>query len=131
MRTRYAHLAGEALLRPLIEHEFPGRIALVSSFGAEAALLLDMVANIDPALPILFLDTGKHFPETIAYRDALVARLGLAGVRSLAPEQALLAAQDSGGDLWQRNPDRCCALRKVRPLAEALAPFDAWITGRK
>lgn len=129
--SRYGHLAGEALLRPLIEREFRGRIALVSSFGAEAALLLHMVAKIDPGLPILFLETGKHFAETLSYRDALVARLGLSDVRNLAPDPAALAARDPDGTLWQRAPDACCALRKVEPLAASLAPFGAWISGRK
>jgi phosphoadenosine phosphosulfate reductase len=131
LRERYGRLAGEALLRPLIEREFPGRIALVSSFGAEAALLLHIVAAIDPGLPVLFLETGKHFPETLRYRDELVARLGLTGVRSLAPDRDALAVRDPDGMLWRHDPDACCALRKVEPLARALAPFAAWITGRK
>lgn len=131
LKSRYGHLAGEALLRPLIESEFRERIALVSSFGAEAALLLHMVAKIDPGLPVLFLETGKHFPETLAYRDGLAAKLGLTGVRSLTPDRDALAARDPDGMLWQRAPDECCALRKVEPLAKALRPFDAWITGRK
>lgn len=129
--ARYGHLAGEALLRPLIEREFVGRIALVSSFGAEAALLLHMVARIEPDLPVLFLETGKHFPETLAYRDALVSALGLKDVRTLAPDPTALTASDPDGDLWRRAPDQCCALRKVAPLAAALVPFAAWISGRK
>ncbi len=120
-----------ALLRALIRERFVGRIALVSSFGAESAVLLHMVAAIDPALPVIFLDTGKLFPETLAYRDALVARLGLADVRAARPEGAALAAADPAGRLWESDPDRCCALRKVAPLDRALAPFDAWISGRK
>jgi phosphoadenosine phosphosulfate reductase len=128
---RYGHLAGEALLRPLIEREFAGRIALVSSFGAEAAVLLHMVASVDPATPVLFLDTLKHFPETLRYRDALVARLGLTDVRSPQPDPEQLARRDAEGTLWHRAPDACCQLRKVEPLAKALAPFAAWISGRK
>jgi phosphoadenosine phosphosulfate reductase len=128
---RYGELSGEALLAPLIEHELAGRIALVSSFGAEAALLLHMVASIDAATPVLFLDTHKHFPETLAYRDALVAQLGLADVRSLTPDPGDVAERDPNGSLWLRAPDSCCYLRKVEPLAKALAPFAAWISGRK
>ena len=68
LTERYRGLEGEALLAPLIAHEFPGRIALLSSFGSEAALLLDMVARIDRAVPVIFLDTGKLFGETLRYR---------------------------------------------------------------
>ncbi|MGH7043523.1 MAG: phosphoadenylyl-sulfate reductase [Acetobacteraceae bacterium] len=120
-----------ALLRTLIRERFAGRIALVSSFGAESVVLLHMVAAIDPALPVIFLDTGKLFAETLAYRDTLVARLGLTDVRAAEPDPAVLAMADPAGRLWQSNPDRCCAVRKVAPLERALAPFDAWISGRK
>src|SRR5580658_8382394 len=108
---RYGHLAGEALLRPLIEREFAGRIALVSSFGAEAAVLLHMVAQIDRATPVLFLDTQKHCPETLRYRDDLVAKLGLTDVRSRRPDATEVARRDPDGVLWHRAPDACCQLR--------------------
>ena len=120
-----------ALLRTLIRERFAGRIALVSSFGAESAALLHMVATIDPALPVIFLETGKLFAETHAYRAALTARLGLTRVHAARPDPAGLAAEDPAGALWGSDPDRCCTLRKVAPLARALAPFDAWISGRK
>lgn len=107
------------------------RLAVVSSFGAESALLLAMVADIDAGLPVLFLDTGKHFPETLAYRDRLAAQLGLGDVRVITPDADALADADASGDLWSRDPDACCGLRKVAPLDRALAGFDAWITGRK
>jgi phosphoadenosine phosphosulfate reductase len=90
-----------------------------------------MVAQVDPATPVLFLDTQKHFPETLRYRDDLVAKLGLTGVRSLKPEAAEVAHRDPDGILWHRAPDACCQLRKVEPLSRALAPFAAWISGRK
>jgi len=131
LRNTYGRLDAVALLEVMIAREFAGRIALVSSFGAESAVLLDLVAGIDRATPVIFLDTGKLFPETLAYRDELVERLGLGDVREIRPPVDLLAARDPGGDLWRRDPDACCALRKVAPLAEALAGFDAWITGRK
>lgn len=127
----YGALDGLALLRAMIEGEFPGRIALVSSFGAESAVLLDLVAQIDQATPVIFLDTGKLFPETLAYRDELVARFGLRDVRSVQPDPIELDRADPHGDLWRRDPERCCALRKVVPLERALFGFDAWITGRK
>jgi phosphoadenosine phosphosulfate reductase len=131
LAARYGALDGEALLRPLIEREFPGRIALVSSFGTEAALLLSLVARVAPAIPILFLDTEKLFGETLRYRDELVRLLGLVDVRSLKPDGEEGARLDPEGVLWHRDADACCALRKVRPLSRALAGFDAWITGRK
>jgi phosphoadenosine phosphosulfate reductase len=90
-----------------------------------------MVATIDRGTPVLFLDTQKHFGETLRYRDLLVARLGLTDVRSLTPDPGEVARQDPDGMLWHRAPDACCALRKVVPLERALRPFAAWITGRK
>jgi len=131
LRRRYDHLETTALLRVMLEEVFPGRIALVSSFGAEAAVLLDLVARIDRALPVIFLDTGRHFPETLAYRDALVERLGLADVRVITPDPLEIDREDPDGGLWRQMPDRCCRLRKLSPLTRALTGFDAWITGRK
>ncbi len=127
----YGSLDGAALLAPMIRREFPGRIAVVSSFGTEAAVLLALVAEIDPALPVIFLDTGKHFEETLDYRDELVDVLGLSDVRSYRPDWGELFASDSDGSLWRNRPDACCHLRKVLPLRRALEGFDAWITGRK
>lgn len=106
-------------------------LAVVSSFGTESAALLKVVAEVDPAIPVLFIDTGWLFEETLAYRDTLTARLGLKDVRSLTPDVGELARQDPERDLWHANPDACCALRKVAPLAKGLAPFHAWINGRK
>lgn len=110
---------------------FPGRIAAVSSFGTESVVLLHLIAKLDPATPILFLDTGHLFPETLAYRDELIALLGLTGVVTLTPDPAALAARDGDSGLWSTDPDACCAVRKVEPLARGLAPYAAWINGRK
>ncbi len=131
LQRQYGQLAAEPLLRAMLEREFPGRIAVVSSFGAESALILALVAAIEPATPVIFLDTGKHFSETLSYRDRLVAHLGLTDARSVHPATADLASADADGRLWGRNADACCHLRKVVPLERALAGFDAWITGRK
>lgn len=119
------------LMRAAIKDLFPGRIALVSSFGADSAVLLHMTAQIDKAMPVLFIDTQLLFEETLAYRDKLVALLGLTNVIALKPKPALLAVEDPENFLWARDPDRCCQIRKVLPLAEALEGYDAWITGRK
>jgi len=128
---RQRRQAALALLRCVLTEEFPGHIAVVSSFGVESALILSMVAEIDPATPVIFLETGKHFSETLAYRESLARRLGLRDVRDIAPDAVELAANDPGGDLWQQSTDACCGIRKVIPLSRALSGFDAWITGRK
>ena len=126
-----AHVAESlAIVRDALR-ENPGRVAVVSSFGAESAVLLALVAEVDPTTPVVFVDTRQHFRETLAYRDTLVRILGLSDVRSVGPSDAELVANDPGAELWRYDPDACCALRKVTPLDRALAPFDAWITGRK
>jgi len=129
--ARVAGLEGTALLEPLLRQEFPGKIALVSSFGTESAVLLALAAEIDPAVPVLFVDTGKLFGETRRYRDQLAARLGLTGIRTVGPEPQAVEAADRDGLLFQRDADACCHLRKVAPFERALAGFDAWISGRK
>lgn len=108
-----------------------GRLAAVSSFGTESAVLLKLVADVDRTLPVLFLDTGWLFEETLTYRDELVARLGLTDVRTFTPSPNDLAAQDAQRDLWSSDTDRCCHIRKVLPLASALSGFEGWINGRK
>lgn len=128
---RFRGMTTSNILRSAIRDIFPGRIAVVSSFGAEAAIVLQLVAEIDPSVPVIFLETGKHFGETLTYRDILALRFGLTDLRSIEPDPAEVAAEDPNGDLWKRDPNRCCALRKVRPLERALAGFNAWITGRK
>ena len=119
------------MLTSVLKDGLAGDVAVVSSFGAESAVLLHLVSQIDPAIPVLFLETGKHFPETLAYRDLLRERFGLADLRSLTPDPELLAAKDQSGLRWNYDPDGCCDIRKVQPLAKALAGFDASITGRK
>ncbi len=119
------------MLTSVLRDGLAGEVAVVSSFGAESAVLLHLVSQIDPSIPVLFLETGKHFPETLAYRDLLVAKLGLTNLRNLTPDPAALEAKDSSGLRWSYDPDGCCDIRKVAPLAKALATFDATITGRK
>jgi phosphoadenosine phosphosulfate reductase len=131
LNARFAGVSTEAMLRAVIEQRLAGDIAIVSSFGAESAVLLHLIASIDPAVPVLFLETGKHFPETLAYRDALAKRLELRDLRSLAPDPEALAGRDGTGLRWSYDPDGCCEIRKVQPLARAMAGFDASFTGRK
>ena len=130
---RAAHRAAQtaAQLGVLLRERFSGRIALVASFGAESAVLLHMVAAIDRATPVISLDTGKLFPETLVYRAALARRLGLADLRLARPAPAAVSGADPAGTLWRDDPDGCCRLRKVAPLEQALENFDAWISGRK
>ncbi|MCA8896748.1 MAG: phosphoadenylyl-sulfate reductase [Amphiplicatus sp.] len=132
-RLSIAHGAENPLevLRRAIRDEFAGRIALVSSFGAESAVLLHLVAQVDPKTPVIFLDTGKHFAQTLGYRKKLARDLGLEDVRDIHPDTEELAKTDPRGDLWREDTDACCNLRKVTPLDRALEGFDAWITGRK
>jgi len=107
------------------------QLALVSSFGTESAALLKVMADVDPAIPVIFLDTGWLFEETLAYRDTLIEKLGLRDVRSVKPSEETLAREDGDRELWFSDPDACCRIRKVEPLARALKPFSAWINGRK
>ena len=115
----------------LAVQEFPGALTMVSSFGSESAVLLHLMAEVDPNIPVLFLNTGKLFGETLRYRDRLQERLGLGDLRSLAPHPLDRAARDPDGSLWARDTDACCDLRKVVPLRRALEGFEAQITGRK
>lgn len=131
LNARFGHLDGLELLRVLLMEEMPGQIALVSSFGAESAVLLAMAAEVDPAIPVIFIDTGKLFGETRTYRDKLVKFLGLTNVQTFGPDAAAEAALDAAGTLWRDNNDACCAFRKVEPLDRALKPHAGWITGRK
>jgi phosphoadenosine phosphosulfate reductase len=107
------------------------QLAVVSSFGTESAALLKVMADVDPAIPVIFLDTGWLFEETLAYRDTLIAKLGLGDVRSIQPLEQTLSREDPDRELWFSDPDACCRIRKVEPLKRALAPFRGWINGRK
>lgn len=129
--AEFASLDPHEVMRLAIEDFFPGRVALVSSFGAESSVLLHMVSRIDKTLPVLFIDTKMLFPETLAYRDELVAHLGLRNLIVIGPNERQLAEEDPENFLWSSDPDRCCEIRKIIPLAGELEGFDAWITGRK
>lgn len=108
-----------------------GRIAMVSSFGAESAVLLHLVAGVAPDTPVLFIDTLMLFPETLAYQRALSETLGLTDVRIIRPNRRTVLEADSNATLHRSDPDACCHVRKTQPLRGALQEFDGWITGRK
>lgn len=127
LRWEHGHLDGLALLAAL-RPEFPASMAVISSFGAEAAVLLDLVAQLDKATPVIFLETGELFEETLAYHDQLTERLGLTDVRVIRPDPADAVRAEG---LWRTNHDECCRLRKVLPLERAALGFQALVDGRK
>ena len=119
------------IIRAAVSEVGRERLALVSSFGTESAALLKFATDVDPAIPVVFLDTGWLFEETLAYRDTLTRLLGLTDVRTIYPREEALVREDGDRELWFSDPDRCCFIRKVEPLARALTPFSAWLNGRK
>ena len=121
----------ETVLRHALNDPLIGKVAMVSSFGAESVVLLHMIAQIDKATPIIFLDTEMLFPETLQYQKDVTEKLGLTDVRIITPSRDAVLKEDVDGLLHQADTDACCDLRKTRPLAEALKEFDGWITGRK
>ncbi len=131
LTARYAGVGTAAMLADLLAGELKGRVAAVSSFGSESAVLLDLVAAVDKDVPVIFINTQKIFGETLAYRDTLAEQLGFTDLRVYRPDPRLLADKDATSLRWSYDPDGCCDLRKVEPLRRALAPFDAWISGRK
>ena len=131
LNRRYEDAPAQEILKTAIRDLYAGEIALVSSFGADSSVLLHMIAEIDPATPILFVDTRKLFPETLRYRERLVEQLGLTDIRTEFPAQDDLQAADPAGMLWMSDTDACCHVRKVLPLDRALKGFSVWISGRK
>ncbi len=131
LNARYRHHAASAVLRHALSDPQVGRIALVSSFGAESVVLLHMLAMIDRTVPVLFIDTQMLFAETLDYQRQVAARLELTDLRIIHAQPEAVAATDPDGQLHGSDPDACCALRKTEPLERALDGFDAWITGRK
>ncbi|WP_436358023.1 phosphoadenylyl-sulfate reductase [Brevundimonas sp. CEF1] len=131
LNAQWGEADAEDLLIAVLDPALGRKAAAISSFGAEAAVLLHLISRVRPDLPVVFLETGQHFFQTLAYRRDLASRLGLTDVRDITPDAAALSTADPRSDLWRRAPDACCAVRKVQPLAQALAGFDTRITGRK
>ena len=121
----------QTVLKHALDDVQIGPVALVSSFGAESVVLLHMVAQIDPATPVIFIDTEMLFEETLQYQKDVSAQLGLTDVRVIKPSRAAVFERDVDGLLHQADVDACCMLRKVEPLDRALKGFGGWITGRK
>lgn len=104
-------------------------LTLACSFGAEDVVLVDMLQKISPKTDIFYLDTDFHFQETYETRDRLAERYGIQFVQvkpKLTPEEQ---AEIHGDELWKREPNACCNIRKVDPLIHILGQYDAWITG--
>lgn len=131
-RHETAGLDTPAFLRAVLSNKATfGRVAVVSSFGAESAILLHQIAQVAPDTPVIFIDTLFHFDETLAHRDALVRQLSLQNVRSFSIDPLSQKRLDPSRHLHLTNPDRCCHARKVDVLNRALREFDGWITGQK
>ncbi len=112
-------------------NEFGGRLAVTSSFGPESGTLLHMVSEVNPATPVLFLETGFHFPETLEYKETLTRLFGLTNVidlRADAKKRDDLIA-DYENVPYEKNPDLCCQINKVEPLDAALKNYDGWMSG--
>ena len=131
LNARFAGVDAQTMLTALFAEGLLGRVAVVSSFGTESAVLLDLVARADRRVPVIFVDTLKMFPETLAYRDTLVARLGISNSWAVEPDAAAIAKKDEKGLRWSYDPDGCCDIRKVEPLRRAKQGLDSWISGRK
>ena len=131
LNARYKHHGATAVLERALSDPLVGRIALVSSFGAESVVLLHLVSVIDRTTPVLFIDTQMLFQETLDYQQALADKLRLTDVRTIRADPSRVAFEDPDGTLHQFSTDACCALRKTQPLERALSGFEAWITGRK
>lgn len=131
LNRRFKGASAEEILHAVFREKVAGEAALVSSFGADSAALLHVLSTVAPEAPVLLLDTEMLFVETLEYQQELGALLGLTGIRRIRPDEAELTAEDRMGDLHQSDQDACCDLRKVRPLARALAPFGAAVSGRK
>lgn len=127
----FDEMDGVAVLRQAVEDLLPGDLAIVSSFGADSSVLLHMVSEVDKDLPVYFLETGKHFPETLDYVETLKRQLGLTNVIALTPDSKDVLRFDPKGDLWETDPDSCCHIRKTEPLDAAVSGFGGWVTGRK
>jgi phosphoadenosine phosphosulfate reductase len=131
LNAGYEKMTPTDILADALGHSWFARPVIVTSFGAEAVVLLHMASRVKPDIPVIFIDTGKLFGETLRYRDRLQHVLGLEDVRSVGPRQSEIEKQDPMGLLNQESPDLCCDIRKTKVLARALTPFSSWINGRK
>lgn len=127
------HLEQEALslLSKIFVDNAYGNPALVSSFGAESAVLLHLLSRVNRDVPVLFVDTLMLFEETLQYQIDLAEQLGLTGVKRVMPDLYEAKKHDPYGRLHLSDTDSCCALRKIKPLENFLRNYDTWVSGRK
>lgn len=131
LNARFEGISAAEMLKTLFREDSLGEVAVVSSFGTESAVLLHLVAEADPSIPVTFVDTLRMFPETLAYRETLVGLLGFKNTRVVQPNADVLAEKDANELRWSYDPDGCCEIRKVEPLSRAKKGLNSWISGRK
>lgn len=123
----FEHLSADAIIdRILFEAE--GAPCITCSFQAGGMVVLDLLRRRMPDIPVLFVDTGYHFAEIYAFRDR-IAQLWKLNLLNITPKQTVAEQEGAFGILNRTDPDRCCQLRKVEPLFEALQPYNIWFTG--
>lgn len=131
LNARFEGVDTLSMLKTVFAEGLAGNVAVVSSFGTESAVLLSLVAKADRTVPVIFVDTLKMFGETLDYRETLISTLGFTDSRAVVPNAEVLAKKDETGLRWSYDPDGCCEIRKVEPMARAKEGLDAWISGRK
>ena len=126
--TQLDHRIEEAnnLIRATLSKD-PARACVTCSFQAECMVIVDLVVAQQPDIPVLFLETGYHFPETYAYRDQMTERFRL-NLVNLSSKQTVAEQESQFGILYQSAPDRCCGMRKVEPLFRGLEDYGIWFT---
>jgi len=131
LNNQFRHHGATHVIDAVFKHGVLGQVAMVSSFGAESAALLHLIAITRPDTPVLFIDTNMLFVETLIYQSDLAEQLGLKNLRILRADPATIAEHDPDNTLHKGTRDTCCHLRKTSVLENALVPYDGWITGRK
>ena len=131
LNLRFQEQEANEILYESINKFFLKKIVYVCSFGAESAVILHLISNISKDFPIIFLNTGKLFDETLNYRNDLIKLFNLTNIIEIYPEKFDLTKHDANEVLWKADHNKCCEIRKVNPLKKALKPYTTWISGRK
>jgi phosphoadenosine phosphosulfate reductase len=118
----------EEVLEFVLESRMPALACLTCSFQAEDIIVLDLLRKRLPKIPVLFLETGYHFVETYRFRDQVEREWDL-NLVNVTPKKTVAQQESEFGILYRNDPTKCCQLRKVEPLMEALEPFEIWFTG--
>ncbi|MEW6059240.1 MAG: phosphoadenylyl-sulfate reductase [Actinomycetota bacterium] len=128
LNERFESALPQEIIRWALEDSGLDRVAIASAFQAEGTCVIHMASLIHPGVPILFLETGFHFAETLAFKEQLTEELGLNVVALVGEHTVEAQAAEYGPRLYERDPTLCCEINKVRPMFEALRGLDAWIT---